>query len=360
MTLLDRPHGGSLNSTEFVGDCVIKHYAGPIDRGHQKLIREYAYLRTLPSTAASHFAPVVAYEDRANPRATTLTLARSPLPAVAKAILSNLVTPGRAGEIVTALARVLLDEVYPVASEPCDGPTVYATYHAPRLRAIDALSTLPDLAPFCTARTISVNGRSCPTLRQIAEWLPGYAAEVFSEPRSLVKAHLDAHLDNVLAEVDPTRPVRIILVDPRGEFTGPPHYDWAKTLKSLRAHYHEIHYGFRTFELSEGDGACSVRLAISPAFVPCMRAGLDALVDTVPAFATAEGVSTATFIKSVLLAELVHVISFAWYHAHRPDGRDTERVLAFLSVASLLAERLMRDMTDLASVHEPLPLLLEG
>lgn len=353
MSLFDAPHGGSLNSCEFDGEEVIKRYAGPIERGHEKLDREHRYLRKLPPQALAFFNAPVRFQQRYIPhRETTLVLQRHPEPSVAKALLSGVLTPERMALIVRTLGRTLTEELYPLTHVRMSGGDLYERYHGSRLHVVDQLAALPALAPLFASDVVIVNGVRCPSIRETLEWLHGSAGAFFETERICVRAHLDTHLDNVLAPL--VGPPRIVLVDPRGEPFGPPHYDWAKILKSLRSFYHLVHYDHYDLALTVAGAVCSVRLETPPDWTACLAAGLDALLASAPAYAAAEGVTLEEFIRSALAAELVHFISFAFYHAHRPEGMDAKRVRAYLAIATLLARRLMSGAHDLDSLRQPL------
>lgn len=355
MNLLDEPHGGSLNTTVFRGDEVIKHYGGPLARGHGKLRAEWAYLLALPESVADRFAVPIEYRERYDPtRETTLILRRHPDPAVAKALLVGGLTPDRTAAIVQELARTLTEDLYPLTRVPMSGADVYFQYHAARLRVVDDLAAMPALTALCEADAVIVNGVRCPGLRQVVAWLRSDAPRLFRASRVCVRAHLDTHLDNVLAST--AGPLRLVLVDPRGEMHGPPHYDWAKSAKSLRGLYHQIHYGQFESSIETDGGVCTVRLEVpvSGEVAAACDAGLRALIAAAPAYAEAESLSVEDFAVSALVAELVHYISFAYYHANRPEGMDESRVRAYLAIASVLAHRLMSGTRDLDSLREPL------
>jgi hypothetical protein len=349
------PMGGSLNTTDYDESrgLVVKRYDGPIPRGHDKLYAEAMYLDELPPHAAAHFNRRVSFAHRVGqPPTTTLELERHSLPAVAKALLSHQLTPSRTGQIVREMTRILLTDVYPVAQAIRPGREVFGTYHAARLSAVPALASVPALAPMCTARSLRVNGVSVPNLHQIATWLRAAGPKAFAGSHTLVRAHMDSHLDNVLASTDGA--VRVIFVDPRGDLIGPAHYDFAKTLKSCRSVYHEIHYGLFDLDHTVSAGECRVGLHVSDAYAAHRREGLHALIGSLGDYAAAEGLSVAAFVRAALVAELVHVISFSWYHANRPEGINARRVRAYLALASLLARRLMTHVSDVESLKEPL------
>ncbi|MDW5597432.1 hypothetical protein VSS74_23995 [Conexibacter stalactiti] len=352
MNLADEPHGGSLNTVVYDGDLVVKSYDGILTRGHEKLHREYVYLRSLPLNAARHFATLHTFAEEFDPHVTTLTLKRHAAPSVAKALLDGLLDPERTGRIVDHAARLLLEQVYPIASEPCDAQAVYDRYHAARLGAIDDLASKPGLAPLVTARSITVNGRRCPSMDEIKAWLNDHARGFFTDRRTLVRAHLDPQLDNVLATT--TGRLDVIFIDPRGDQLGPPHYDWAKMVKSCRASYHQIHYARFSLDMTEAGGGAAVTLKVAPDIDGHLRAALTHLIGLAPRFAFAEGASLDHFIGSAMVAELVHVLSFCFYHANRPEGINNTRVLAFLAIAALLARRLMSGSADLPSLFQPL------
>lgn len=354
-TLLTQPEGGSLNELHFQPDTVVKSYSGDIPRGYDKLFREYCFLKSLPPHVARWFARPVLFVDRADPRLTELHLRRQPEPAVAKAILRGLLRPAQTRRIVEASLRVLLYDLYPIRRRNVSGPEVYARFHAPRLKsALTGLRRFPAIRDVIDASDLRINGAQCPSTAATVAWIDQHARWHFPAAR-LVAAHGDAHLDNILAATD--GPPSITFVDPRGELTMPPHYDFAKMAKALRTGYDLVHYGEYELQVATSGTTLRVDLAVDHAYDEHYRTALEVLVAAVPDYAAAERVSPAEFRRVAAIAELVHIISFSYYHANHPRGCDPARVVAYLATAALLAGDLMRRPFDSDPVlAEPLPL----
>jgi hypothetical protein len=353
--LLRLPEGGSLNALDFRANVVVKSYAGAIERGYEKLWLEYSFLRDLPPQAARHFARPVLFLERHDPRRTELHLRRHREPAVAKAILRGLLPEARTRAIVAEALRVLLDDLYPLRSRTSSGRALYERFHRRRLAsAVPALGELPGLAPLVHATDLRVNGLPCPSTAQTLRWLDAHAARYFRRAR-LVAAHGDTHLDNILA---PTAgPVAVRLVDPRGERLMPPHYDFAKLAKAVRTGYDLVHYGGYQLALRTDEHTLHVDLAVDHAYDHHYRGGLEVLLGAVAAYADAERVTQPEFLRAAALAEVAHVVSFAWYHANHARGCDTNRVVAYLATAALLARAVMeRDPASVPDLTRPLPL----
>lgn len=347
--LLRHPEGGSLNSIAFRDQTVVKSYAGPHERGYQKLRREHGWLCELPPHLRHHFPRPVLYVERSEPSEVELHLTRHPDPAIAKAILLGLLSPERTAATVADALAIMLDSLYPIRQGALGGAEVYSTYHSVRLAtAIDALRKVVGIAPIIAATSITVNGYDCPPFGAIERWLARDAGRFFPVASRLVAGHGDLHLDNILTTVD--GPIKLVYVDPRGEPLLPPHYDWAKMHKAVATPYDLIHYGRYSIRVQAEGG--SIRIDIEPdtSYDGHYASALDALLGSLGAYADAEGLTVDAFCRAAAVAELAHVISFAFYHAHHPLGCNDDRVTAYLAVAALLARALMTAEPD----HTPL------
>jgi hypothetical protein len=357
LSRLDEPEGGSLNGLRFLPDAVVKSYAGPIRRGYEKLYEEYKFLRDLPPEAAAYFVRLRGYEERVrpSPHLVELHLERLQHPAVAKALLKGQLSSDRTREIVTHAIGVLLGVLYPLSSGLITGAEAYARFHRKRLSAsIQALSELPKLGPVISSTHLRVNGRECPPIPAALAWLDASAGRYFG-PTRVVKAHGDAHLDNMLAPV--TGPIGVTFIDPRGVALLPPHYDFAKLLKAARTGYDLVHYGLYELDATTDGTSTAINLALDHTFDAQYAATLQVLLSHTDAFADAEHVTPDAFRRAASAAEFAHVVSFSFYHANHPHGRDERRVIAYLATAALLAARLMSPGHDaLPALDEPLPL----
>jgi hypothetical protein len=340
---LTHPEGGSLSPSQVVRQFV-KSYTGPMERGGEKLRREFGWLDALPDDLRPYFSEIVAFHDDRTSGYTALHLKLDPRPAFAKAILLGQMTPHRTADTLSAVLDFLTTRLYPLRSEPISGPDLYQRFHGDRLRrAVPLLAEVPAIRPLVTGPGMIVNGRECPSIASIVAWLDDHVAEIFTTSR-LVFAHGDAHLDNILVSTD--GPVAFRLVDPRGESLIPGHYDLAKLLKALRIGYDLIHYGGYKITTQINSAVPSINLGVSDAFTDHYRAGIEVLLRALPAYAAAEGVTEQRFARHLLASELAHIISFASYHAHHPAGCDADRVSAFLGIAALLADDLMHGVCD--------------
>lgn len=338
--LLERPEGGSINEIRFESDRVVKSYAGPIDRGYQKLREEYYWLSSLPRHLARHFARPVLYTDNADPRLVELHLARERKVAVAKGVLRGHLSPEQLGEIVRRALRFLVEELYPLRRGRADGRAVYERYHRPRLTlATRHLSTHPRFGEIIEAPELLVNGQSCPSVSSFLVWIEAHAARLVHDA-GLTAYHGDAHLDNILTDLAWEREPDLTFIDPRGDMTGPPHYDFAKLLKALEGHYDVIHYGLYSVGQRALGSRCELFLEVERSFDAHYARGLDAALAELPSLAAAEEASIPEFVMATLVAECVHVLSFSFYHAYAPQP-DEDRVRAYLAVFALMARRLM-------------------
>ncbi|MBS1861292.1 MAG: HAD family phosphatase [Actinobacteria bacterium] len=349
-----QPEGGSLNSTKTTNTEFIKSYGGDLPRGYEKLRREYGFLIGLPPHVAAHFPTVTEYhDDKARPW-IELRLERIRHPALAKAILRGVTTPAEVGAVLSSVLAFLTTDLYPLRGGEISGLDLYQRYHGERMaRAVGLLADHPELRPLVTAPAVHVNGRKCPSMRAILTWLDDHAPELFPGAHHLVAAHGDTHLDNIMLVQNGDDDPGFYLIDPRGEPLLPPHYDLAKLLKALRAGYDLIHYGQYRFDVRLNSPVPTISLRIDPAFGDHYRAGMKVLLGALPEFSQAEGISEEAFIRALRVAEIAHVISFASYHLHRPDGCDVARVSAYLAIAALLARDLMIEAPDLS---RPLPI----
>jgi hypothetical protein len=349
---LVRPEGGSLGDASIDGDEFVKTYGGGLPRGYEKLRLEYEYLSELPPEVAAHFARVTGFRHDESASWAELRLERIRHPALAKAILRRVITPARASELLSMILPFLICDLYPLRGGEISGAALYKTFHGDRmLRSLDLLTAHPELRELVTAPGLMVNDVLCSSAVDILEWMNNHAAGIFQRSHRLVAGHGDAHLDNMM--ITEVGAPDFLLIDPRGESLLPPHYDFAKLLKSLRTGYDLVHYGMYEIDVQHTSPVPTISLEINSSYADYYTAGMDVLLSLLPSFGLAEGVSESDFVRAVTVAEIAHVISFSSYHANRPDGCDVERVSAYLAVAALLARDLIMDVPDLT---RPLPI----
>jgi hypothetical protein len=338
---LREPEGGSLNTTKLTETEFIKSYAGPLDRGPQKLDLEFAFLVNLSSDLKPRFPEVTGFHREMDAGTAELRMKRIEFPALAKAILDGKITPSRTAKSLAMILGFLTDDLYPLRGASISGADLYARFHGGRItRAVDHLAAVPAIQPLITGPDITVNGYPCPSIGRAVTWLHDHAGDFFRDAR-LVAGHGDAHLDNMM--VSTKGPLDFRLIDPNGALLLPPHYDLAKLLKAVRTGYDPIHYGAYEIATRYSAGLSSISLRVSDAWTDHYAAGLRVLLGALPTYAAAEGVSESAFRLALAAAELAHIISFAWYHANHPAGCDVDRVTAYLAIAALLAADLMKD-----------------
>lgn len=353
--LLDRPEGGSINEIRFERDSVVKSYSGSLERGYQKLREEYYWLSSLPGHLAQCFTRPVRYLDLADPRLVELHLVREPKIAVAKGVLKGELNESQLEEIVRCVLEFLSKELYPVRTARMNGRSVYERYHRNRLLvATEYLRKHPVFGEPVEAAELVVNGESCPSVARFLDWAEENADRCFSDTR-LVAMHGDTHLDNILTDVGWTGSPELTFIDPRGDLTGPAHYDFAKLLKALEGHYDVIHYGMCSVGFRGDDARYELFLDVERSFDGHYARGLAAALDNVEAYADAERVSVPDFMKATLFAECCHVLSFSFYHAYAPEPNH-DRVRAYLAVFALMARRLMLADAEhlLETIEKPL------
>lgn len=348
--LLDRPKGGSINDISFDTDHVVKSYDGTIPRGFEKLRAEYFWLASLPDGLAGHFARPVRYLETVAPDRVELHLRREAKVAVSKAILRGEMRPDQLFTTIDRALEFLTERLYPLRSGPMEGIDVYGKYHGERIDlALQYLPKLPWAERILTAKRLVVNGQECPPLLPFLDWLTREGPSMITLGR-MVAMHGDAHLDNILTDTGTDDP-DVLFIDPRGDFLGPAHYDFGKLLKALEGYYDEIHYGMSSLSHDSVDGGCTISLSVNATFDAHYAAGLRAAARRLPQFAAAEQVSPSDFLRSSLVAECVHVLSFSFYHAYGPDP-DIDRVVSFLAVFALLAKRLSETRGEDATLTE--------
>lgn len=347
---LVKPEGGSLGDASIDGEEFVKTYGGGLERGYEKLRLEYEYLSELPPEVATHFARVTGFRHEES--WAELRLERIRHPALAKAILRRVITPARVSEMLSMILPFLISDLYPLRGGKLSGAALYKKFHGDRmLRSLDLLAAHPELRKLVTAPGLVVNGIPCDSAGGVLKWMNNHASELFQSSHLLVAGHGDAHLDNMM--ITEVGAPDFLLIDPRGESLLPPHYDFAKLLKSLRTGYDLVHYGMYGIDVQFTASTPKISLEINSSYSDYYSAGMDVLLSLLPSFSQAEGVSESAFVRAVTVAEIAHVISFASYHANRPDGCDVERVSAYLAVAALLARDLIMEVPDLT---RPLPI----
>lgn len=340
---LDDPTGGSLSTIAFLDHEVHKSYCGPLTRGYDKLRKEYEWLQGALESLGSLVPRALALEETPRPRSILLRLERLQKVAVAKAMLSGLLTPGQVGAVVDTLFDSLTTSVYPIHTAHWTGSQIYDTCQRERINlARRYLQEIPYVWAFWTATSVTVNGIVCPTVSEFLGWLASNRSAIYRDSR-VWAFHGNLHLDNVLVGVpfDTNGVPDIAVIDPRGDLLGPVHSDLAKLLITLEAGYDLIHYNRYSIELESELDNYNVTLRLSPELnVHYAEARSRALAWT-PHLAEMEGVAEDVFLHAVHVTMCVHVLSFCFYHAYRADAVPS-RVRSYLATFALLARRAMR------------------
>lgn len=329
--------GGSLNSVNLENDTVIKSYDGPIPRGAEKLKKEADWLRAIPKTLKEKFPRcfpnVVEFSEseRGGRFQARLAIELLPRTSITKTLLSN-----RGTDSVSAFQDALaftLEELYPL--EISDSPKGYfQQVHANRISlARKFLRRLPYLQPILEASTIVVNGIETPTLNRFLSWLDSRGPELFNDG-SFIKFHGNFHFDNILVDYSaPQGKARVSLIDPRGEFLGPPHYDLSKMLITLAGYYDEVHYGLYHLEHNRHGRRYEFTINIDTTYFQeaytSMLANLPPVFD---AYMNLENSSDhAKYTERIVASQLIHILSFCFYHAYGTEPLP-DKVRAFLAI----------------------------
>lgn len=344
MNLIDDFAGGSLNEVVAIDDRVIKRYKGSLDRGPEKLREEYQWLSVIPGDLRTRyplaFPVALGFHGGSGLEGTELHVSLIPRTSITKALLRDEITGTTAARYIGLSLRFLEEELYPLRGGSLTPRDLYSRYHAARIAlARKYLRRLPYLAPLLDAGGLRVNGVECPSINEFLSWLDAHAEDVFVGGR-LVAVHGNFHPDNVLIDLnEPPSAQALTFVDPRGDLVGPAHYDLAKLLITLEAYYDEIHYG--GFELEARavgrffDFHIDIDRSHDAAYQECLKAAAEHLAT----FAGADGVADDTFLLAVYACEIIHILSFCFYHAYRADT-DPNKIRAFLAILALLVRRL--------------------
>lgn len=113
----DRLAGGSLCDLSLRGGLIHKRYAGPIERGHEKLIREQAWFEMVPIALRNTGSPLfpstsLKLGGHGRRRTTTLLVETLDRETMTKAILAGRVDRRRAAGWFRAALDVLFGKIY--------------------------------------------------------------------------------------------------------------------------------------------------------------------------------------------------------------------------------------------------------
>lgn len=358
---LDGVAGGSLNSVRIEANRIIKSYDGLLERGYEKLRQEYNWLNALPEALSASFAKPIELRDTGRGGAIELHLERVQKTAVTKAILSQALRPVDVAATVSYALSFLIDKLYPLRGDTWQANAVYERVHRSRITlAKKYLRRVPYLLPILECTSLRVNDVECPSVNKFLRWLDDNVPTCFVECK-VVSFHGNFHLDNVLVTIPPlpTGSDAPVLIDPRGDLLGPAHADVSKLLITLEAYYDEIHYGEFRVDHRPSGREYIINLVVSEQYDEHYRAGLTVARDRLEAFADSEGVNREQFLRSTLVTECIHILSFCFYHAYRSDS-NADALRAYIAVFGLLARRLMTHWTDPSAVSFGARLLQRG
>jgi hypothetical protein len=338
--------GGSLCEIIDIGTLVHKLYRGEIYRGHQKLYCEHTWFELVPNQVRKNypylFPETFLRSRRGNGTAlgldsqseTSLYVQKFDRRALSKLIMSGVLNTSDALAWFNIALELLTEIVYPLRTKT-GYQNLYPIYHEPRLKlAVDALRNHDTLRFLFEPHPIIINGTQIPSLHSFVNWLEGNSIKNVLGSKHLVCMHGNLHPDNILI-ADRLTPTRdgITFIDPRGDILGPLYYDTAKIMTSLHSRYDEIHYGTyakkrigpREFEISFTSSADKIYTALLNA----TRNKMSALADFIKE-------DKLALLRATLLCQVIHTISFSFYHLKRFNP-NIDRVETFLLSACYLA-----------------------
>jgi hypothetical protein len=341
---LERPVGGSLNTITVTDDLFTKGFEGapdgPLSYGALKLLRELTYIKSLTPSAAKHFPKPTRFAWDMRTGTAALVMERSPWLSLTTNILLDRLTPEEAARKYEEITTWMVTDLFPEATGSTSGRTCYEKNHAGRMRkALPLLREAPELATLLDADTVTVNGTVCPSLTRTVEFMDENVDRIFQAVHRLVRVHGDGHPQNML--VCPDGP-GFLLCDPRGDLSGPPHYDPSKAWKVFFGGYDLAMNGFAEVASEILGGRSVIDLEIDGSRRAHYEAMAEVLLRWIPAYADAEGLTPDQFRLVMLASAVAHMVSLLAFHANRPEGRDPKRVLTLAAITALMAERLMR------------------
>ena len=337
----DRLAGGSLCDLSLRGGLIHKRYAGPIERGHEKLIREQAWFEMVPIALRNTGSPLfpstsLKLGGRGRRRTTTLLVETLDRETMTKAILAGRVDRRRAAGWFRAALDVLFGKIYGMRTARVRNGLAEGNQRQRLALATAGLRSSTSLGDLFGRETIEINGRALAGLPHLLQWASSdTTAALLTQPR-LFAIHGNLHFDNIL--IDPDRaphPSLVSFIDPRGDLLGALYYDLAKVMTSAHSHYDEIHYNLYTLGRP---GPGRYELHLRPDHEPMYAALLEVATASAARFARYCGQEPDDFVRACLACEVIHTYSLAFYHLKRRHP-DLRRVTAYLLIACLLFDK---------------------
>lgn len=336
----NRLKGGSLSKLIDGGHFIVKHYDGYIERGHEKLAREFQWINNIGAELGDTWPTLVPrvsfFQLDGKKRVSILTMEK-----VRRESLTKLIRSGRVGGDVprkwlNLAVDHLFDHVYPIAST--ERAAFPPDQHLERLAIAERFLRLHGRIARLFDANLVVNGIPVPNLDQILRYLrsDAVAADLANFPD--VTFHGNFHADNVLVDAsEAPSQGGITLIDPRGELCGPAYYDISKILCTTRAYYDEVHYD--AFSLADhGRGSYSLAMSPGPGSFRAHDVYGDFRSDLLGKILGGRYESMMgnpdRLIRSSLICQVVHSISFSFYHVSK-DNCSIDRVIAFLLIAAM-------------------------
>lgn len=349
--------GGSLNDIQVCDDRIIKSYKGNVDRGFEKLRKENAWLNQIGNILKKDFPyslpRVLDFIDDTEKGITELHIEKLQRQSFTKLILLGKdLNISLFRKKLDITLQLLIENLYPLKVGCMNPYEIYKFYHANRLAlARRYFKTIPYLSPILSATSLRINNKPCPSVNEFLSWLDAKAKDIFLTS-NLYTIHGNFHLDNVLISEEPLfTKNEITFIDPRGDFLGPAHYDFAKIIISLEGYYDEIHYGkFKTDHKKSGK-IFSMNIEIDDSKNEYYLEGLEALISNLNRFSSLEKVNEKSFIITIYTVACIHILSFIFYHAYR-ETTPPDRIRAFFGLYALFAERLF----SMYNGHSPIEL----
>lgn len=331
--------GGSLAYVRDKGTLFEKHYSGPLLRGHQKLELEHEWYKAVTSLAYGRYPnlfPQTFLGELDHESKSSLFIEKLPGVTITKLALQQQLSVPRAEIWFDIATHLLVDVIHPLRmSFGIDAPLEKHYWRRLEL-AEPSLRNTPELNFLFAEPDIYINGIKSPSLGRLIRLLTSTKSKSILSSSQQVAIHGNFHLDNILiSHHGPPSPATVSFIDPRGDLLGPASYDIAKLMTTLHAYYDEIHYDHYLMSVSTVGMQTQVDLKISPAVNELYSRLLGRMKDMIGYYASMSRKSYDQFLHEIVIGELIHIISFTYYHLNRLDFQ-LSRVKAYCVVACLL------------------------
>lgn len=313
--------GGSLSSVVKLDREIFKYYSGEHLRGYEKLKREVDFITSLPATVRGLYPTITEITDTEELYGYKMLYYKD-----MRSLSDEVFSSCDIQSVWDKLLEIIdfMDGTHYAHGSSTEGTEQYIqkTIHD-RLEqahhAFDALEVFDDLISGGTR----VDGKPLLSLFEIRERMQ---TDRFTNktlaPDKLHLFHGNFHMDNLLINDD-----SFMLIDPRGELQGTKLYDVCKLFVHMLVRYDEIHVGRFAINKSVDE----IDVCLSDAGVgsrynfiqkKCFEKYRDEFGDEF-------------FVKCLLVIGGTHAVSFASYHARKPNP-DNDRVTAYLAAGMLL------------------------